>query len=462
MYSNMEMKPQLPGLLFLFCLFLLVSMISAVATSNLIARKVMSSTWDHVIQAEIENAALVWPDSLAKTLDYVPDSACSVGPRDLAALQPDRPRHVRALYATGWTAGHGSRMKELVGLVCETELNSIVIEIKDDLGEISYVSGVSLAASIGASVRKIGDLERMLEELHGSGVYPIARLVVFKDPHLAAARPDLAICDSSGKPWRDGRGMMWTDPRKREVWQYNLAIAREAARAGFREIQFDYVRFPDDARLTMTSNGAGMEGKDRVDAIVDFLAYARQELEPYKVVVTVDVFGLVCSSRSDMGIGQILEDMAVHVDYVAPMVYPSHYRKGEYGIENPNAAPGATVRRSLSDAQARLAQVQSGARIIPWLQDFSLGHTYTAREVRAQIEAAYECDIYEFMLWNPRNVYTMGALGGPDPEDACRPKPQLGPFPEDVALLLEGPESTSRREALSFPYRLDALSLEGL
>jgi len=440
MYSNTEMKLQLSGLLFLFFLFLLVSMISAVAAVNLITRKVVSSTLDQVFQAEIDNATLVWPDSLATTLDYVPDGARADGPRDLAALQPDRPRHVRALYATGWTAGHSPRMKEFIDLVRETELNSMVIEIKDDLGEISYVSGVPLAVSIGASVRKIGDLKRVLEELHDSGVYPIARLVVFKDPHLAAACPDLAICDSSGKPWRDERGIMWTDPRKREVWQYNLAIAREAARAGFREIQFDYVRFPDNAALARTNNDPDVEGGSRVDAIVDFLAYARRELEPYKVVVTADVFGIVCSSRSDMGIGQTLEEMAVHVDYLAPMVYPSHYRKGEYGIENPNVAPRETVRRSLSDAQARLAQSQAGARIIPWLQDFSLGHTYTASEVRAQIGAARECGVYEFMLWNPRNVYTAGALGCPDPEDVYRTKPQLGPFPEDAALLLEEPE----------------------
>lgn len=462
MYSNMEMKPQLSGLLFLFLLFLLVSMISAVATVNLIARKVMSSTWDQILQAEIENATLVWPDSLAQTLDYVPGGDNLSGPRDLAALQPDRPRHVRALYATGWTAGHGPRMKELIDLVRKTELNSMVIEIKDDLGEISYVSGVPLAARIGASVRKIGDLQHMLEELHDSGVYPIARLVVFKDPHLAAARPDFAICDSSGKPWRDERGIMWTDPRNREVWQYNLAIACEAARAGFREIQFDYVRFPDNAALARTNNDADVEGGSRVDAIVDFLAYVRKELEPYKVVVTADVFGIVCSSRSDMGIGQTLEEMAVHVDYLAPMVYPSHYRKGEYGIENPNASPRETVRRSLSDAQARLAQSQAGAKIIPWLQDFSLGHTYTAREVREQIEAARECGIYEFMLWNPRNVYTIGALGGPDPEDARRPRSRPGPFPEDAGLPLEEPEFVGRWKALPLPYRLDVLSPEEL
>lgn len=456
MYSKMEKKPQISGLLFLFLLFLLVSMVSAVAVTNLIARKVVLSACDRVFQSDLENFTLVWPDSLVKTLDYVPMATYSDSLRDVTALQPDRPRHVRALYATGWTAGHATRMKELVDLVRTTELNSIVIEIKDDLGEISYVSGVPLAASTEASVCKIGDLQCMLEELHDNGVYPIARLVVFKDPHLAAARPDLAICDSSGTPWRDERGAMWTDPRKQEVWQYNLAIGREAARAGFREIQFDYVRFPDNAALARTNNDAEVEGGSRVDAIVDFLAYAQRELEPYKVVVTADVFGIVCSSRSDMGIGQILEEMAAHVDYLAPMVYPSHYRKGEYGIENPNVAPGETVRRSLSDAQARLAKLEVGARIIPWLQDFSLGHTYTANEVRAQIEAARACGIYEFMLWNPRNVYTIGALGGPDPKDACRPKPQLGPFPEDVALLLEESESISRWKPLPLSYQLNA------
>lgn len=399
--------------------------------------------WELVVHL----AGPVLPDALSAPLSI----AVPAPPRDLGVLQPDRPAHVKAVYATGWIAGHSSRLADLLALVHSTELNSVVIEIKDDTGVVSYRSGVATAELIRASVAKIQDISGALDLLKKNGVYPIARLVVFKDPVFAAARPDLAVHDASGRVWHDKQGSTWTDPRQRQVWEYNLELAKEAAALGFREIQFDYVRFPDDARLSAANDTDSM-GRSRSDVIEQFLEYAWKELEPTGVVVTADVFGLVCSASTDMGIGQTLQSIAKHVDYIAPMVYPSHYRKGEYGIANPNAQPRETVARSLKDGASRLNASKSRARLIPWLQDFSLGYPYGPAEVRAQIDAALALGIQEFMLWSPRNVYTRAALRG---HDAADDPPAKGLHPPATDPTAPSPPVTEAATGVELDLRLD-------
>lgn len=319
-----------------------------------------------------------------------------------------RPKKVRAIYATGYVAGNAERFERLLDLIDATDLNAIVIDVKDDTGTLSYRSRVPLANEIGASMDKVKDMRALLLSVEARGIFPIARIVVFKDPLLSSKRPETAIKDVDGRPWRDKHGRTWIDPRVKEVWDYNIDIAKEAIALGFREIQFDYIRFPDDKYAAKLLGGAaGAEA--RVKAVSDFLAYASKELKKYGVTVTGDIFGLVCSATTDMGIGPKLEEMAAHLDYVAPMVYPSHYWKGSYGIPNPNAAPYETVHASLRHALERLEKAGLKTKIIPWLQDFSLGYPYGEAEVRAQIKAARDLGIEEYMMWNPANQYTGAA-----------------------------------------------------
>lgn len=367
---------------------------------------------------------------------------------------PARPDAVRGIYLTGWVAGSSSRLHPLLDLVTQTELNTVVIEIKDEMGRLSYRSSVPLANQIGASQAKIADIKGLLADLKRRGIYVIARQVVFKDLTLATARPSWATQTTPGRLWRDSQGLAWTDPYNHQVWEYNIAIAKEAARLGFDEIQFDYVRFPDapqahalfypaksggpsqaaassSRRGNDDNSGDGDRGvvkapnisspptgtrstfPDRTSAVRAFLAEAHAALHPLGVAVSADVFGLVTSAQDDLGIGQRLEELAPVVDYLSPMVYPSHYALGTYGLSNPDAAPYQTVYNSLSHAIRRLKAIGlSRERLVPWLQDFSLRAKYGPNEVRAQIKAAYDLGVREWFLWNPANVYTRSALKG--------------------------------------------------
>lgn len=357
------------------------------------------------------------PEALFETLTHAekfeltrppePTERFALLPGDIE-VRVTRPEKVKALYATGYVAGSTERFERLLDLIDATELNAIVIDIKDDTGTLTYRSRVPLANEIGASMGKVKNMRALLLKVEARGIFPIARIVVFKDPLLSSKRPETAIKDVDGRPWRDKQGRTWIDPRVKKVWDYNIDIAKEAIALGFREIQFDYIRFPDDkyaAKLLGGTSGA----EARVKAVADFLSYAREELKKYGVTVTGDIFGLVCSATGDMGIGQKLEEMAAHLDYVAPMVYPSHYWKGSYGIPDPNAAPYETVHTSLRYALERLNKAGLKTKIIPWLQDFSLGYPYGEAEVKAQIKAARDLGIEEYMMWNPANKYTGAA-----------------------------------------------------
>ena len=324
-----------------------------------------------------------------------------------------RPKHVRGIYLNAWTAGSATRRGRLIDLVRRTELNSLVIDIKDAAGYVSFDSQLPLAREVGATGElRIHDLPGLLAQLEEAGVYPIARIVVAKDPLLAAGRPDLAIQDSTGGPWLDQNDVMWLNFHHPEVWQYHLELAQEVARAGFPEIQWDYVRFPDapESYLSRTVY-PGSEGRSKTQAVRLFLGYTREILGAQGVQVTADVFGVTTSYRRDVGIGQLWEAFIDQVDVALPMVYPSHYWTGSFGIEEPNAHPYEIVRRALRDAVRRSALVEGAGTTRPWLQDFSLGDPpYGAPEVRAQIQATYDAGIEEWILWNPGSRYTESAL----------------------------------------------------
>jgi len=322
---------------------------------------------------------------------------------------PGRPRNdIRAVYVTGSMAANPDFMRRMIELVRGSDLNALVIDVKDNTGKTTYPSALPEVIAAGASSNRIKDLKGMFEMLEREGIYTIGRLVMFADPQLATARPDLAIQTPDGRVWVDHTRHGWTNPYSEEVWAYNLAIAGEVASLGCREIQFDYVRFPSDGRMDLVRYPIITDERP-ADVIEAFLSRARLELAPYGVYTAADVFGLVTSFGTDMRIGQVLENVARQVDFVCPMMYPSHYALGNYGLPDPDADPYQTIRIGLGHALKRL-EGWDDVLLRPWLQDFSWRHRYGVEEVRAQIRAALEHGVDGYMLWNPRNVYTEGAI----------------------------------------------------
>jgi len=314
---------------------------------------------------------------------------------------------VKGIYVTSYAASSADLLPKLIALADNTEINAFVIDVKDDMGHVTYQADVPFARQTGTVTSRIKDIDALIAKLQAHHITPIARVGCFKDNVLAHNRPDLAEKDKSGGLWKDFKGLSYTNPYNHEVWEYLVQVAEDAARHGFREIQFDYVRFPSDGKVSDTVYPGQYCAKE--DAIAGFLAYARARLEKLGVWVSADVFGLTLHVTDDLGIGQRIEKIAQNVDIVCPMVYPSHYSKGSYGIDNPNASPYETVTHAMQDMKRRLAG--TGAMGRPWLQDVSLGGiTYGVAEVKAQIKAAEEQGFTEWILWDPAHRYTEGAL----------------------------------------------------
>ncbi|MES2164516.1 MAG: putative glycoside hydrolase [Pseudomonadota bacterium] len=320
------------------------------------------------------------------------------------------PFQAKALYLSAYGIGSDALREAALELVEQTELNALVIDVKSDRGMIPYASTIALAERIGAQkVRTVKDMPALIAQLHQQHIYLIARIVVFKDDPLANARPDLALKNRQGELWRDGEDLSWVDPMRQEVWQYNLDIAEEAARLGFDEIQFDYVRFPDapGAQYAQPSTQAS-----RVEAVSGFLGAARTRLAPYNVFVAADIFGYVLWNTDDTAIGQQLERLTESLDYICPMLYPSGFKWGIPNYRNPLEHPYDIVYRSLQRARQRTGL--DGARFRPWLQGFSDyafdRRPFGAAEVQAQIDGAAAAQASGWMLWNPRNRYSSGGL----------------------------------------------------
>ena len=325
-----------------------------------------------------------------------------------------RPDTLRGLYVNRWAA-LGDRMWELVGVANRTEINALVIDVKDDRGFVLYKSRVPLAQAIGADTNRPMSprrLSALFDSLRTNHIYPIARIVVAKDPLLAGARLEWAIKRrKDGKPWLDKNRRPWLDPTQPAVWQYAVDLAREARDIGFSAVQFDYVRFPDDNRLAREAIFPLEHGRARAQVIHDQLGVVRDALKPSGMPMTIDVFGLTATDTTDMGIGQRWEMFIDRADVVLPMVYPSHFAPGTYGLANPNAHPYATIDRALKDMKKRSAGLKNAAMIVPWYQDFTLGPpVYGAEQLRAQIKAGYDNGFHSWILWNPGSRYHTAAL----------------------------------------------------
>jgi hypothetical protein len=307
-------------------------------------------------------------------------------------------------------------MWELIDIARRTEVNALVIDVKDDRGLVLYHSTVPLAREIGADTLQPLSWKRVravLDTMRANGIYPIARIVVAKDPLLARSKLAWAIktrADTS-KPWLDRNGRPWLDAHQRGVWRYAADLAKEAVNLGFSEVQFDYVRFPDEDRLIREAAFPLAAGRMRAQVIREQLGFLHRELAPLGARVTADVFGLTATDTTDMGIGQKWEMFVDQVDVVLPMMYPSHYAPGTYGFGNPNAHPYGVIANGLADVKRRSAGIANAALVIPWYQDFTLGPPrYGAAEVRSQMKAGYDNGVMSWVLWNPGSRYTLQAL----------------------------------------------------
>jgi hypothetical protein len=325
------------------------------------------------------------------------------------------PKNIRGIHISAWVCGSKKYNDILEQLFKETELNTAVIDIKEYEGEV-YVDGVKAVDSIGAYVKAIPNLEKYISILKEKDVYTIARIVVFRDNKMARKKPELAIKNPDGTIWADKKGIAWLDPYNKSSWDYNLQIAEKAVDMGFDEIQFDYIRFPSDGNTKNCCYSKQHSATEASKVLVSFLKEANKRLKTKNIKISIDVFGLTTTAVDDMGIGQKIIEMSQWVDYVSPMLYPSHYRRGNYGIAEPNKEPYRTVYYSLENALRKIPN----EKLRPWLQDFSLGYKYGRKEVKAQMQACYDNKIGSWLLWNPRCTYTKDALDKKECENTSR------------------------------------------
>src|SRR5213082_2303012 len=323
---------------------------------------------------------------------------------------------IKGLYVNAWAFG-SPKLWQLVRLADETEINAFVVDVKDDTGCLLYPSTVPTAEQIGANrCVRAKDARARLDTLAKHGIYAIARIVVAKDPLLAERKSGWSVKErGTGQLWRDRINIAWVDAYNDSVWIYAAQLAQEAAQMGFREVQFDYVRFPDEPRERMSTAifPAHRWGQTQREAVREHVALLKDRLKASGVPVTFDIFGLTASATSDLGIGQVWEDFVSVADVVLPMVYPSHYYRGAFGYAWPNGQPYRVVRSALTDALKRSDPLPGSAEIRPFLQAFTLGRRlprYTPFEIREQIRAAEDLGITSWVLWNPRSVYQRGSL----------------------------------------------------
>ena len=324
-------------------------------------------------------------------------------PHKKAAERTPLPKEVRGVHVTMALANEPGKVDEYLRI---PGLTALELDVKDENGEVGFTTpSWTLAHKVGAS-KPYYRAGVVAAKARKAGVYLIGRVVVFEDPTLTAARPDMAIRTTSGGVWTNNAGLGWANPYDQRVWRYVVGIAERAAKAGFDEIQFDYVRFPSDGPI---ENAVFSHKADEPMGwtIARFVHYATQRLHPLGVRVSVDVFGL--SATHDLGIGQKPGRLAKYVDAVYPMTYPSHYNAGEFNLPDPSASPGQTVAFSLRDFNNQM--LGRKANLIPWLEDFSLTSAHRPpEEVQAQIDAARRAHAKGFLLWNPEGVYTEQVL----------------------------------------------------
>ena len=331
--------------------------------------------------------------------------------------KPTKREKVKGIYVTGSVAGSAA-MEELIALTDQTELNAMVIDVKNDDGSITWKMDKGSIEDTGACVSYIPDLPQLMTKLKEHHIYTIARIVCFKDPYLAEAKPELALKKPDGSPVTDANGLAFVNPCRREVWDYIIEVAEEASRAGFDEIQFDYVRFPIGKEADEADYGVDLQKETKEEIITDFLTYAAERFDETGIVFGADVFGTIIGSADDVErVGQNYKTIGSVADVLSPMVYPSHYANGVFGIEVPDAQPYETVLQALQGSDRELQEIPEESRAVvrPWLQSFTAGWVpghipYGGEEIRQQIQAVYDAGYEEWILWNASNHYSADGL----------------------------------------------------
>ncbi|RXE59082.1 putative glycoside hydrolase [Acetivibrio mesophilus] len=335
---------------------------------------------------------------------------------------------VKGLYITGSSAGNKRFMENIVNLINTTELNTVVLDVKED-GKVNYFSEVESVKQIGAH-HELYDVDEVIKLLHDNNIYVIGRIVCFRDNYLAGKRVDLAIKRKDGSIWRENGSIAWTNPYNKEVWKYNIDIAKEAINKGFDEIQFDYVRFPTAGKSEVDY---GENPSPKADAISGFLREATSEINKMGAPVSADIFAIVCETPGDTeGIGQVLERIGMDVDYISPMIYPSHYANSSHGMMGngkgqsingiiftaPDLKPYEVVYNVLLKTKDRISKVEGyKAKVRPYLQDFTASYLpkgyyqrYGPEQIRQQIKAVYDAGYEEWIFWDAANTYTESAF----------------------------------------------------
>jgi len=332
--------------------------------------------------------------------------------------QAASPPVVRGIYVNRFAAQSPRKMRSLIALADSTEINGFVIDIKDEFG-INYASTDTLVRRNAGRAGVIPDLAQLIDTLKAHHIVPIARVVVFKDSVAARLNPGWRILKSDGTSWHDKKGMTWVNPYNHDLWEYELRVADEAAAAGFEEVQFDYIRFPEPYKSLPTQVFPGAGDRQKPVVLAEFLSAARARLAKRGVRTTADIFGLVTSVHGALEVGQQWEDLAQSADVILPMVYPSHYPHGSFGLDHPNAEPYKTIFAAISAAHKRDEKLGlAGDRVRPWLQAFTLGSpAYGAAELREQKKAVYDAGYQGWVLWNPGSRYEAVA-GGLDKKPA--------------------------------------------
>lgn len=332
---------------------------------------------------------------------------------------PGNPRvEARGIYLTKYSASN-DRLDRLIEMTKRTKINTFVIDVKDDNGHMLFPTKAAEKYSPEANnYATVKDIAALMKKLKDNNIYTVARIVSFKDPTYTKLHPERAIIyKDSGKPFTNNDGLIWATAYDKTLWEYNVEVSKEAAAAGFNEIQFDYVRFPasNGGKLDKSLDYRSTTGESKPQAIQDYLKYAREQLSPMNVYIAADVYGLVGSVADDMSLGQYWEAVSNIVDYMCPMMYPSHYANNTYGLSVPDAYPYETVFNSTKDSVARNKNIKTPAAVRPWIQDFTApwvpGHIkYSDKQVEDQIRALEENGVKEYLLWNAGNKYSEGAV----------------------------------------------------